>query len=269
MSWKASFKNNYYSFINQLFTEYEIETIKTLKESLQQGSSFRKMNAYNRRKVAMQTNNHPFGAPSPLKVAVDAFISKVDRGGWAIHESHLEPLRKADDETTLKQAVEEFLQKVDSGWGIHPNHLAPMRKALQHMAQLNVVQHHVVLTAEQLAAVRAAIENYRDLLGSPTSADRDAKGGEWADREAGLCSELLSGALSPEAKPASPRVLVVVSGGVADVVSDGDVAVEIFDWDNYNDDPEWVEGVPAEFLDLAEPLGIPCDAAERDACRQR
>jgi|AntRauTorcE11898_2_1112593.scaffolds.fasta_scaffold07709_5 hypothetical protein len=47
------------------------------------------------------------------------------------------------------------------------------------------------------------------------------------------------------------RVLVTVSGGVADVLTEGRVAVEVFDFDNYEDDP--IEtGLPsADFSELA------------------
>lgn len=56
-----------------------------------------------------------------------------------------------------------------------------------------------------------------------------------------------------------PRVLVIVSGGVADPTWDDGADVEVFDWDNYNDDPEGTGGVSAHFADLAEPHGIPVD----------
>jgi hypothetical protein len=54
-----------------------------------------------------------------------------------------------------------------------------------------------------------------------------------------------------------PRCLIIVSGGIADYVCDDGVEVTVFDWDNYKDDPEGTGPVPAEFRDLAEPLGIP------------
>lgn len=54
-----------------------------------------------------------------------------------------------------------------------------------------------------------------------------------------------------------PRVLVVVSGGIADPVYDSGVDVEVFDWDNYKDDPEGTGGVPRHFADLAEPIDVP------------
>lgn len=48
------------------------------------------------------------------------------------------------------------------------------------------------------------------------------------------------------------RVLVTVSGGVADYISDGSVAVEVFDLDNYDDDPKGT-GLPSPaFRFLAE-----------------
>lgn len=56
-----------------------------------------------------------------------------------------------------------------------------------------------------------------------------------------------------------PRVLVVVRGGIADPVHDIGVDVEVFDWDNYKDDPEGTGGVPSHFADLAAPCGIPVE----------
>jgi hypothetical protein len=60
----------------------------------------------------------------------------------------------------------------------------------------------------------------------------------------------------------TPRVLITVSGGIADYVCDEGVDVEAFDWDNYNDDPEWTGGVSLHFKDLAEPLEIPVEEPE-------
>lgn len=54
-----------------------------------------------------------------------------------------------------------------------------------------------------------------------------------------------------------PRVLIVVSGGIADYVADEGVAVEIFDFDNYKADPENTDKVPAHFRDMAEMADVP------------
>lgn len=57
-----------------------------------------------------------------------------------------------------------------------------------------------------------------------------------------------------------PRVLVVVSGGIADPIYDEGVDVEVFDWDNYNDEEDDAKtGVPAHFADLAEPINVPVE----------
>ena len=63
--------------------------------------------------------------------------------------------------------------------------------------------------------------------------------------------------VSCELASSKPRVLIVVSGGVADSVHDDGVDVEIFDWDNYNADPAGTSAVPSHFADLADPLNIP------------
>lgn len=64
--------------------------------------------------------------------------------------------------------------------------------------------------------------------------------------------------------PKQPRVLIIVSGGIADYVSDEGIDVEIFDWDDYNDDPSEYGGVPAHFADLAEPSNVPVDGEGED-----
>jgi hypothetical protein len=65
--------------------------------------------------------------------------------------------------------------------------------------------------------------------------------------------------LGEESNSKLPRVLVVVSGGVADPVYDEGVDVEVFDWDDYNDDPTNTSGVPNHFSDLAQSIGVPVE----------
>lgn len=50
-------------------------------------------------------------------------------------------------------------------------------------------------TPAELALIRAAVENYLDLVSSPTSADRSANGDDWADREVQACKALLQSKL--------------------------------------------------------------------------
>lgn len=50
------------------------------------------------------------------------------------------------------------------------------------------------------------------------------------------------------------RVLVTVSGGVADYLIEGPVAVEVFDFDNYENAPEETGLPSAEFLPLASQM---------------
>lgn len=64
-----------------------------------------------------------------------------------------------------------------------------------------------------------------------------------------------------------PRVLITVSGGIAEWVADGDVIVQHFDWDNYNQEDEDGQSsmaLPKSFSDLAEPLGIPVENDKPD-----
>lgn len=57
------------------------------------------------------------------------------------------------------------------------------------------------------------------------------------------------------------RVLITVSGGVADYIADDGVDVEIFDRDDYSDldsDEEEIQsGVPVHFADLAKMIDVP------------
>jgi len=55
----------------------------------------------------------------------------------------------------------------------------------------------------------------------------------------------------------APRVLIMVKGGIADYVCDPGLLVEVFDFDNYEDDPEGTVRPPEYFADLAGPMGVP------------
>jgi len=90
--------------------------------------------------------------------------------------------------------------------------------------------------------------------------------GEGALREAELATDLT---IHAPVVANVPRVLVVVSGGSADTVQDRLLDVVVFDWDNYKADPVGTGGVPAEFADLANPLGIPVDDEEDDIDPER
>lgn len=58
-----------------------------------------------------------------------------------------------------------------------------------------------------------------------------------------------------QAPPGQPRVLITVSGGVADYVCDPGVDVELFDFDVEKDDPTGTSKLPAHFSDLALSVG--------------
>lgn len=57
-----------------------------------------------------------------------------------------------------------------------------------------------------------------------------------------------------------PRVLVIVSGGVADFVADDGVEVVIFDWDDYKAAPSLTFKPPGHFADLATQCNVPVAA---------
>jgi len=54
----------------------------------------------------------------------------------------------------------------------------------------------IALTQLEMECIRSALENYKELIQSPTSADRDARGTQWADEDARICSHLLNNKLS-------------------------------------------------------------------------
>jgi hypothetical protein len=55
----------------------------------------------------------------------------------------------------------------------------------------------LLVTTAEVELIAAAVQHYRDLLQSPTSADRDANGDEWAEREAQACDHLFQSKLMP------------------------------------------------------------------------
>lgn len=59
----------------------------------------------------------------------------------------------------------------------------------------------------------------------------------------------------------TPKVLVTVSDGVADYICDDGADLHIFDFDDYDDEPEsFKASVPFRFKRLAENMNIPGDA---------
>ena len=71
----------------------------------------------------------------------------------------------------------------------HPVGDAPARAAGEPAALL--------VTTAEVELISAAVQHYRDLLKSPTSADRDASGDEWAEREVKACDQLVQSKLMP------------------------------------------------------------------------
>lgn len=78
--------------------------------------------------------------------------------------------------------------------------------------------------------------------------------------ELGDAQAIWPGSIADESPaPEKPRVLITVSGGVADYVADEGIDVEMFDHDNFKADPVGTALVPAHFRDLAEPVGVPVE----------
>ncbi len=68
---------------------------------------------------------------------------------------------------------------------------------------------------------------------------------------------------APAPSPAgAPRVLVVVTGHLVDVVCDPVVDVKKFDWYDWAERPTPDKRLPDRFADLAQPLGVPLQGEE-------
>ncbi|WP_137917213.1 hypothetical protein [Hydrogenophaga sp. 2FB] len=77
-----------------------------------------------------------------------------------------------------------------------------------------------------------------------------------------LTGAMAAGASSTQVA-AAPRVLITVSGGVADYIADQGVEVRIYDRDNALEGA--VDPVPATWADLARPSEIPVEGDDVDA----
>lgn len=109
------------------------------------------------------------------------------------------------------------------------------------------------MTPEQAAKL---VETLIDIgLADAAATLEDSRNGDEGDVEA--AQQSLDMDIHAPMVATTPRVLVVVSGGVADPVYDEGVDVEVFDWDNYKADPVGTGPVPAHFKDLADPLDVP------------
>lgn len=118
------------------------------------------------------------------------------------------------------------------------------------------VQTNAKVTPEKIAKIIQGLID-RGLEDAQMIIDEDSMVGAGLTRkEAKLATDLN---ISKPNVAVKPRVLVVVNGGVAEVKSDVGVDVIVFDWDNFNDDPDKCEGIPARFADLAEDSEIPVE----------
>lgn len=71
------------------------------------------------------------------------------------------------------------------------------REVSNYIEQAPVV---LTVTPDELGIVQAAVQEYRELIASPTSADREARGNVWADREVAASDALLDGKLAVAAR---------------------------------------------------------------------
>ena len=78
----------------------------------------------------------------------------------------------------------------------HPEQSLEVTPNDEPTAQPSAAVRGIQVSQSELSLLRAAVENYRDLLSSPTSADRSALGDDWADDEVKACDTLLKSTLS-------------------------------------------------------------------------
>lgn len=98
----------------------------------------------------------------------------------------------------------------------------------------------------------SSVERLNAVLGGMDDQDElyDEEGQMYADAQALTDMRNVLAALAADTSPQA-RVLVSISGGVADFISEGSVDVEVFDHDNYEADPE-ATGLPSsKFESLA------------------
>ncbi|HWS28313.1 MAG TPA: hypothetical protein VN259_17260 [Xanthomonadales bacterium] len=106
---------------------------------------------------------------------------------------------------------------------------------------------------------------------SDVAAGRDGDGGRfWQQKIDALESDGTSDGAA-QARPApppppagAPRVLVVITGNLVDVVSDPVVDVKKFDWYDWAEGPTPDKRLPDRFADLAQPLGVPLQGEESE-----
>lgn len=82
--------------------------------------------------------------------------------------------------------------------------------------------------------------------------------------ESGGTSEGAAQASAAPAPAGAPRVLVVVTGHLVDVVCDPVVDVKKFDWYDWAEQPTPDKRLPDRFADLAQPLGVPLQGEESE-----
>lgn len=73
--------------------------------------------------------------------------------------------------------------------------VAGLRSSLLRRADGDV--QHLAVNSAELELIRDALASHRELLASPTSADRDANGDGWADKQVQACDALLADLAAP------------------------------------------------------------------------
>lgn len=121
-----------------------------------------------------------------------------------------------------------------------------------HKIALNIVSESA--SKDVVAALQHLIEQGLIQI-RHTLEDGKNEGATEAELElAALANSMVIETIAPAA---NPRVLITVSGGIADYVCDEGVDVEKFDFDDFNDAEDDYIKLPKSFIDLAIQAGVP------------
>lgn len=119
------------------------------------------------------------------------------KGWWHMKKEHGAALALLQQ--ALRQAAESGLLDVLAA-DVRPDSINALCDAVNALSAAERPQANgdvvaVDFSRDEMEIVRVAVQEYREQMLSPTSADRAANGDDWADREAQACDELLNSKL--------------------------------------------------------------------------
>ena len=190
------------------------------------------------------------------------FAKPIEEHAWAASTA-----LETGNAEALSMALDSIQGLIQSMALVRSRLVAPYAKAIQNA--LSTIAQQQIQTPKEFKMLKVTVE-----------LDITNKNTEFASEQAMLdwifaclnCNtnntEVKVAMASPDAEQADPRVLVTVSGGVAETYSDPGIDVAIFDWDNYNAEAAKTGGVPLRFEDLAIQANVPVEAESSSATDQ-